>query len=128
MGQLKRIKQISEKIRMKNRSHANKYLRKIKVNIQKKKGICISTISNADVVCYSCTWHTELNDVNRSQKFITKIILNKLNVDGNRLRMLSPMDARTQRRTDNPKIYCLRSIYWKSGCIKSFSITHKNVI
>jgi len=46
------------------RSRANKYIRKIKVNLRTKVGICISTYSNADVVCYSmATWRAELNDV-----------------------------------------------------------------
>jgi len=46
------------------RSRAHKYLRKIKVNLRTKVGICISTYSNADVVCYiTATWRTELNDV-----------------------------------------------------------------
>ena len=31
--------------------------------LQTKVGICISTYSNADVVCYSVTWPTELNDI-----------------------------------------------------------------
>jgi len=48
---------------LKDRSHANKYLRKIKVNIGNKIGICISAYSNADVICYSATWQTKLNDV-----------------------------------------------------------------
>jgi len=43
---------------------ANKYPRKIKVNLRTKVGICISTYLNADVVCYiTATWRTELNDV-----------------------------------------------------------------
>ena len=40
--------------------HGNKYLRKIKMNLQTKVEICISTNSNADVVCYSATCQTEL--------------------------------------------------------------------
>jgi len=31
--------------------------------IRTKVGICISTYSNAEVVCYSATWRVELNDV-----------------------------------------------------------------
>jgi len=43
---------------------ANKYPRKIKVNLRTKVGICISTYLNADVVCYiTATWRTELNEV-----------------------------------------------------------------
>jgi len=43
---------------------ANKYPRKMKVNLRTKVGICISTYLNADVVCYiTATWRTELNDV-----------------------------------------------------------------
>jgi len=48
---------------VKGRSHATKYLRKIKVNLRTKVGICISTCSVADVVCYSATWRTNLHDV-----------------------------------------------------------------
>jgi len=45
---------------------ANKYLRKIKIDLQTKVEICISTysISNVDVVCYSATWWTKLNERN----------------------------------------------------------------
>ena len=46
---------------MKDSSHANKYLRKIKINLQTTVKISISTYSNADVICYSATWQTELN-------------------------------------------------------------------
>ena len=31
---------------------------------QTKVEICISTYSNADVICYSATWRTELNERN----------------------------------------------------------------
>jgi len=34
-----------------------------KLNLRTKVGICISSYSNADVVCYSATWWTELKDV-----------------------------------------------------------------
>ena len=49
---------------VKDRSHANKCLRKIKINLRTKVEICISTYSNADVVCYSATWRMELNESN----------------------------------------------------------------
>jgi len=39
------------------------YLREITVNLRTEVGICISTYANADVVCYSTTWWTELNNV-----------------------------------------------------------------
>ena len=35
----------------------------LRLNLQTEVEICISTYSNADVVCYSATWRTELNDV-----------------------------------------------------------------
>jgi len=54
---------VSKSKNVKDSSNANKYLRKIKVNRQTEVGICISTYSNADVVCYGATWRTELNDV-----------------------------------------------------------------
>ena len=56
---------LSKSQNVKGRSHADKYLniRKIKVNLRTKVDICISTYSNADVICYSATWRTELNDV-----------------------------------------------------------------
>jgi len=54
---------VSKSQNVKDRSRANKYLRKIKVNLQTKVEICISTYSNADVVCYSATWQTDLNDL-----------------------------------------------------------------
>ena len=54
---------LSKSRSLKDRSHANKSLRKIKVNIGNKIGICISAYSNADVICYSATWQTKLNDV-----------------------------------------------------------------
>jgi len=44
---------VSKSQNVKDRSRANKYLGKIKVNLRTKVGICISTYSNADVVCYS---------------------------------------------------------------------------
>jgi len=40
---------------VKDSSHGNKYLRKIEINLGTKVEICISTYSNADVVCYSAT-------------------------------------------------------------------------
>ena len=49
---------------VKDSSHGNKYLRKIKLNLRTKVEICISTYVNADVVCYSATWRTELNERN----------------------------------------------------------------
>ena len=50
---------------VKDSSNANKYLRKIKIglNLRTKVDICISTYSNADVVCYSAISRTEFNDV-----------------------------------------------------------------
>ena len=55
---------VSKSQNVKDRSRANKYLRKIKVNLRSKVGLCISTYSNADVVRYSSAiWQTELNDV-----------------------------------------------------------------
>jgi len=53
---------VSKSQNVKDRSRANKYLRKIKVNLQTKADICTSTNSNADVVCYRTTWRTELYD------------------------------------------------------------------
>ena len=41
---------VSKSQNVKDRSHANKYLRNIKVNLRTKVGICISTYSNAHVV------------------------------------------------------------------------------
>jgi len=54
---------LSKSQNVKDRSHANKYLIKTKVNIWNKVGICISTYSNADVECHSATCRTGLNDV-----------------------------------------------------------------
>jgi len=36
----------------------------MKINLQTKVDICISTYSTADVVCYSTTWQMELNERN----------------------------------------------------------------
>jgi len=55
---------VSKSQNVKDSSHANKYLRKIKINLWTKVEICISTYSNADVMCYSATWRTELNGRN----------------------------------------------------------------
>ena len=41
---------VSKSQNVKDSSHANKYLRKIQVNLGTKVGICISTYSNADVM------------------------------------------------------------------------------
>jgi len=54
---------VSNSQNVKDSSHGNRYLRKIKINFQTKVEICTSTYSNADVVCYSATWQTELNNV-----------------------------------------------------------------
>ena len=54
---------LSKSQNVKDRSHANNYLRKIKVNFENEVGICISTYLNADIVFYSTTWQTELNDI-----------------------------------------------------------------
>jgi len=63
---------VSKSQNVKDRSHANKYLRKIKVTLRTKVGICISTYSNADIICYSATWRTQLNDV--------RLIIDKLKI------------------------------------------------
>ena len=39
---------VSKSQNVKDRSHANKYLRKVKVNLQTEVEICISTYLNAD--------------------------------------------------------------------------------
>jgi len=49
---------------VKDSSHESKCLRKIKIHIRTKVEIGISTYSNADFVCYSATWRTELNKHN----------------------------------------------------------------
>jgi len=54
---------VSKSQNVKDSSRADKYLRKIKINLRTKVEICISTYSNADGVCYSATWRTEVNDV-----------------------------------------------------------------
>ena len=54
---------VSNSQNVKDSSHANKNLRKIKINLGTKVGICISSYSNTDARCYSvATWQTELND------------------------------------------------------------------
>ena len=67
---------VSTSQNVKDRLHVNKYPRKIKVNLPTTVGICISTYSNADVVCYSATWRMELNSVglivNGSKKLTKK--------------------------------------------------------
>jgi len=55
---------VSKSQNMKDSSHANKYLRKIEINLQTKVEICISTYSKADVVCYSSSWRMELHERN----------------------------------------------------------------
>jgi len=45
-------------------SHANKYQRKIKINLRTKVEICLSAYSNADAICYSATLRMELNERN----------------------------------------------------------------
>jgi len=66
---------VSKSQNVKNISHANKYLRRIKINLRTEVENCISTYLNADVVCYSATRRTELNDVNGSKK-LTKNHIN----------------------------------------------------
>jgi len=56
---------VSKSQNVKDSSRADKYLRKIKIDLRTKVEICISTYSNADVACYSATWRTELNDVHQ---------------------------------------------------------------
>jgi len=53
---------VSKSQNVKDSSKANKYLKKI--NLRSKVEMCISTYSNADAVCYSTTWETELNERN----------------------------------------------------------------
>jgi len=71
---------VSKSQYVKDSSHATKYLRKIKINLQTKVEICISTYSNADVVCYSATWQSWTNAtvgliVDRSYKLTKNHIL-----------------------------------------------------
>ena len=49
---------------VKDSSYGNKYLQKIKINLRTEVEICISTYSNADVVCYSAIWRMELKEHN----------------------------------------------------------------
>ena len=49
---------------VKDSSRANKYLRKIRINLQTEVEICISTYLNADVVCYNAAWRTQSNECN----------------------------------------------------------------
>ena len=55
---------MSKSQNVKDTSHANKYLRKIKINLRTKVEICISAYSNADAVCYSSSWQMEVNERN----------------------------------------------------------------
>ena len=55
---------------MKDSSHGYKYLRKIKPNLRIKVDICISTYSNADVVCHSATCRTKLNERNSVRQIV----------------------------------------------------------
>jgi len=55
---------VSESQNVKDSSHANNYLRKIKINLRTKVEIYTVTCSNADVVCYSAIGRTELNERN----------------------------------------------------------------
>jgi len=50
---------VSKSQNVKDSSPANKYLRKIKINLRTKVEVCIWTYSNADVICYSATWRME---------------------------------------------------------------------
>ena len=52
---------VSNSQNVKESSYANKSLRKIKINLRPKVEICISTYSNADVVCYSANWRTSFH-------------------------------------------------------------------
>jgi len=63
---------VSKSQNVKDSSHGNKYLRKIKINLRTKVEICISTYSNADAVCYSATWRTELNERNSVRKIVDR--------------------------------------------------------
>ena len=47
---------VSKSHNVKDSSNANKYLRKIKINLETKVVIFISTYLNADIICYSATW------------------------------------------------------------------------
>jgi len=42
------------------------------MNLRTKVEICISTHSNADVVCYSATWRTELNKRNSVRQIVDR--------------------------------------------------------
>ena len=53
---------------VKDSSHANKYLRKIKINLQTKVEISISTFSNADIA----TWWTVLNERNSVRQIVDR--------------------------------------------------------
>jgi len=55
---------------VKDSSHGNKCLRKIKISLGTKDEICISTYSNAYVLCYSATWRTELKERNSAKSLI----------------------------------------------------------
>ena len=55
---------VSNSQNVKDSLHGNKRLRKIIINLRIKVEICISTYSNADIVCYRATWRTELNKRN----------------------------------------------------------------
>jgi len=59
---------------MKDSSHGNKHLRKlkIKINLGTKVEICISTYSNEEVVCYSATCRTELYERNSVRQIVDR--------------------------------------------------------
>jgi len=57
---------VSNSQNVKESSYANKSLRKIKINLRPKVEICISTYSNADVVCYSANWRTSFHGLRGS--------------------------------------------------------------
>ena len=65
-----KVATVSKSQNVKDSSHANKYLRKIKINPWTKVEICISTYSNAGILCYSATCRTELNEHYYSAKLL----------------------------------------------------------
>jgi len=64
---------------VKDSSHGNKYLRKIKINLSTKVEICISTYSNANVICYSATCQTELNKGNSVPQIVDRTHIHPFN-------------------------------------------------
>ena len=67
---------VSNSQNVKDSSHGNKCLWKIKINLRSKVEICISTYSNVDVVSYNTPCRTELKERNCGRQIVESLKIN----------------------------------------------------